>query len=179
MIKRLILAALLTASLPAAAVAQTASRCMPNDEAAGLVTFALPTLVERLAERCRPTLPGNAYLSASSVAIADRYRADAASAWPVARKALEKLFDQFMGQPMPADFNSELARQLAGPMIATLLAEKVKTEDCAAASQTLETLTRLSGRETGRLVALAAAVADRKGDGIAGALRVCKPGMTR
>jgi hypothetical protein len=175
--RRFLFTALSALTLPAAAVAQTATSCLPQEEAAALVTFALPTLVERLDQRCAPLLPSNAYLATYADTIADRYRSDAASAWPVARRALEKVFGQLLGQSMPPDLDSDMVRQLAGPMIASLLAEKVKTEDCAVASLALESLANLNGRDTGRLIALGAAIADRKGNGIAGTLRVCKPGI--
>ena len=42
--------ALMLAAMPSVAVAQ-APDCMPQNQAAALVTFALPTLVERLGQR--------------------------------------------------------------------------------------------------------------------------------
>jgi len=160
-------------AMPGSAIAQ-APHCIPQDQVAALVTFALPTLVERLANRCGPVLPPNAYLTANALALADRYRPDAAAAWPVARRAIGDLFRQFLGQPMPADMNSELIRQLAEPALGGLLAKQVSPNDCATADQAITSAAALSGRDLGELAAVALTVVDRKGKGIAGVLSICK-----
>ncbi|HEY0269901.1 MAG TPA: hypothetical protein VGC10_02815 [Sphingomonas sp.] len=152
---------------------------MPQPQAAALVSFALPRLVQQLADRCRAQLPPSAYLPANAAALADRYRSDAAAAWPMARRAIARIFVQFLGQPMPADMNSELIRTLAEPALAGLLAQQVRRQDCSAADAAISEVSALSGRAVGRLAALAAAIADRKGNGIAGVLKVCKPGDDR
>ena len=162
------------AALPAMAIAQTPA-CMPQREAGALVTFALPTLVERLADRCREVLPPSAYLEANAGALADRYRPDAAAAWPDARRAIAQIFTQFLGQPMPADMNSDLVRTLAEPAMAGLLAKQVSKQDCFVADAAITDAAALSGRDLGRLAVLALTVADRKGNGIAGVLKVCRP----
>ncbi len=167
---------LMLAAMPAMATAQTPTfSCMPQPQAAALVTFALPMLVQQLATRCREELPPTAYLEANSTALADRYRPDAAAAWPMARRAIAQIFNQFLGQPMPADMNSELIRTLAEPALAGLLAKQVHREDCGTANAAITDAAELSGRAVGRIAALAATIADRKGNGIAGVLKVCKP----
>jgi len=165
------------AALPAMAAAQTppAPACMPQPQAAALVTFALPMLVTQLADRCRSELPPNAYLVANAGALADRYRADSAAAWPTARRAIARIFTQFLGQPMPAEMDSELVRTLAEPMLGGLLAKQVHRTDCGTADAAIADLATLSGRAIGRVAAIAATIADRKGNGIAGVLKVCKP----
>jgi hypothetical protein len=174
MLMRRFTLALVALALPSAAIAQT-PRCIPQDQVAALVTFALPTLVERLAHRCGPALPPNAYLTSNALALADRYRPDAAAAWPVARRAIGDLFRQFLGQPMPADMNSDLIRALAEPALGELLAKQVSPRDCATADQVVTSAAALPGRDFGRLAALALTVVDRKGKGIAGVLSICKP----
>ena len=163
-------------ALPTAATAQALKfACIPKDEAAAIVSFALPTMVERLAERCRPALPPGAYLSTYAGQLADRYRPDADAAWPAARRTIARMFGQLLGQPMPAEMNGDMIRTLAAPGLASLLTEKVKTRDCAAASEALQSLSTVSGRDIGRLAAIGALLADRKGEGIAGVLKICRP----
>ena len=82
--RRAIIAVML-ATTPAIAVAQSPA-CVPQDQAAALVTFALPTLVQQLAVRCGPEIPRGAYLTVNATSLADRYRPDAAAAWPTARR---------------------------------------------------------------------------------------------
>ena len=173
------LALLLAAfTFPAAASAQSL-RCVPQDQAAALVTFALPSLVQGLAQRCGPELPRSAYLPANAGALADRYRVDAAAAWPVARAAIAGLFTQFLGQDMPADMNSDLVRQLAEPLIGNLLAKQIHTDDCIAADTAVAAAAMLPGRSIGRLAVVAVTLADRKDKGIAGVLHICRPDSSR
>ena len=167
--------ALAAFALSTASVAQ-APRCIPQNQVAALVTFALPTLVGRLAYRCAPELAPNAYLIANAQLLADRYRPDAAAAWPVARNAIGDLFRQFLGQPMPPEMNSDMLRTLAEPALGELLAKQVSPADCMIANQAITSAAPLGGRDLGQLAALALAVADKKGKGIAGVLAICKPG---
>lgn len=159
---------------PAVAAAQVPG-CVPQSQAAALVTFALPTLVRQLAGRCGPELPRGSYLLANAGLLADRYRPDADAAWPEARRAIARVFTQFLGQEMPPEMNSDMVRIIAEPAIGTLLAKQISTDDCAAADAAVASVAALSGRDLGRLAAIAAAVADRKGSGIAGVLKVCRP----
>jgi len=170
-----IAALLMLAAMPGVAIAQ-APVCMPENQAAALVTFALPTLVEQLANRCRDDLPPTSYLQANAAALADRYRPDAAAAWPEARRAIAGIFTQFLGQPMPKDMNSDLIRTLAEPALGGLLAKQVNRSDCHVADAAVANVAPLTGRQIGRLAAIAATIADRKGKGIAGVLKVCKAG---
>lgn len=175
-------ALLALSAIPGFAAAQTPAApqsCMPQPQAAALVTFSLPMLVQQLASRCRDDLPASAYLPANAGTLAERYRADAAAAWPMARRAIAQIFTQFLGQPMPDDMNSDLIRTLAEPALAGLLAKQIHRSDCATANAAITDVAALSGRAVGRLAAIAATVADRKGNGIAGVLKVCKPADDR
>ena len=172
---RRLLPVLALLSLPAQAIAQ-APRCIAQDQAAALVTFALPTLVAGVARRCQPGLPPNAYLVANATALADRYRPEADAAWPAARATISRLFTQFLGQPMPADMNSDVLRQLAEPLLGNLLAKQVATDDCAVVDVAVANAAPLSGRQIGRLAVLAATIADRKDRGLAGVLHICREG---
>ncbi|PZU08551.1 hypothetical protein [Sphingomonas sp.] len=171
--KRLALAAAALA-MPAATSAQ-GLRCMPQEQAASLVTFALPSLVQGLAQRCGPELPRTAYLPANADALADRYRPDAAAAWPSARTAIAGIFTQVLGQEMPPEMNSDLVRQLAEPLLGNLLAKRISTSDCAAADTAISAAAALPGRNVGRLAIVAIMLADRKDKGIAGVLHICRP----
>ncbi|MDO6413109.1 hypothetical protein Q4F19_01825 [Sphingomonas sp. BIUV-7] len=173
--KRLALA-LAALALPASASAQ-ALRCIPQDQAAALVTFALPSLVGGLAQRCGPELPRASYLMANSTALADRYRPDAAAAWPTARAAIAGIFTQFLGQEMPAEMNGDLVRQLAEPLLGSLLAKRISTTDCLAVDSAISAAAALPGRNVGRLAVVAITLADKKDKGIAGVLHICRPEM--
>lgn len=171
--KRIALA-LAALALPSSVSAQTV-RCITQEQAAALVTFALPSLVAGIAQRCGPELPRSAYLLANSTALADRYRPDAAAAWPTARAAISGIFTQFLGQEMPPEMNSDLVRQLAEPLLGNLLAKRVSTADCAAVDTAIAASAMLPGRNIGRLAVVAILLADKKDKGIAGVLHICRP----
>lgn len=168
------LLALATLALPAGAIAQ-APRCITQDQAAALVTFALPTLVEGLAQRCQAGLPASAYLPANARALADHYRPDADAAWPVARRTIAGFFAQLLGQPMPDEMNSDMLRILVEPLVGKMLAKQISIADCAMASAAIAAVAPLPGRNVGRLAAMAAMIADKKDKGIAGILHICRP----
>jgi hypothetical protein len=169
---------LMLAACPTLAAAQVHAppSCVPQPQAAALVTFALPTLVTQVAQRCRADLPPDSYLVTNAAALADRYRPAADAAWPEARRAIAGLFTRFLGQPMSDDMNGDMIRLLVEPALGALLAKQINPADCMTADAAVATVAPLSGPALGRLAALLAAVADRKGNGIAGVLRVCKLG---
>lgn len=165
--------ALMLATMPSAAFAQT-SDCMPQRQASALVTFALPTLAEKLSRRCGEVLPSNAYIVANGTALADRYAPDSAAAWPEARRAINMIFQKYLGQPLPPDMNSQGLRALAEPMLGSLLAKQVNREDCFIANEAIQDTRNLSGADVGRLAVLAISIAERKGKGLAEILKICR-----
>jgi hypothetical protein len=165
--------ALMLAALPSLACAQVPD-CMPQAQASALVTFALPTLVEKLGQRCGEVLPPNAYIVANAGALADRYAPDSAAAWPQARRAIGMIFQKFLGQPMPEDMNSNTIRVLAEPAIGSLLAKQINRDDCFVANEAIMDARALSGADVGRLAVLAVSIAERKGKGLTEVLKICK-----
>jgi len=161
------------AAMPSMAMAQTAD-CMPQRQAAALVTFALPTLAEKLGNRCGEVLPPNAYIVANAGALADRYAPDSAAAWPEARRAIGMIFQKYLGQPMPPDMNSQGIRALAEPMLGGLLAKQINRDDCFVANEAIMDARNLSGTDVGRLAVLAISIAERKGKGLAEILKICR-----
>jgi len=161
------------AAMPSMAMAQTLD-CMPQRQAAALVTFALPTLAEKLGSRCSEVLPPNAYIVANSGALADRYAPDSAAAWPEARRAIGMIFQKYLGQPMPPDMDSQGIRALAEPMLGGLLAKQINRDDCFVANEAIMDARNLSGTDVGRLAVLAISIAERKGKGLAEILKICR-----
>jgi hypothetical protein len=165
--------ALMLAAMPSVALAQ-APDCMPQPQAAALVTFALPTLVEKLGQRCSEVLAPNAYIVVNAMDLADRYRPDSAAAWPQARRAIGTIFQKFLGQPMPPDMNSDAIRMLAEPAIGSLLAKQIDRNDCFIANEAIMDARAVSGTDVGRLAVLAITIAERKGKGLTEMLKICK-----
>ncbi len=172
--------ALMIAATPSVALAQAPAPadCLPQPQASALVTFALPTLMEKLGKRCGEVLPPNAYIVANAMDLADRYRPDSAAAWPQARRAIGTVFQKFLGQPMPPEMNSEMVRQLAEPALGSLLAKQISRNDCTVANEAIMDARTVSGADVGRLAVLAVTIAERKGKGLTEILKVCKPEPT-
>jgi len=164
---------LMLAAMPSMAFAQT-TECMPQRQAAALVTFALPTLAEKLGQRCGEVLPPSAYIVANGPALADRYAPDSAAAWPEARRAIGMIFQKFLGQPMPPDMNSQTLRVLVEPMLGGLLAKQINRDDCFVANEAIMNARAVSGADLGRLAVLAISIAERKGKGLAEILKICR-----
>ena len=163
---------LMLAAMPSVALAQ-APDCIPQHQAAALVTFALPTLAEKLGKRCSEVLPPNAYIVANGPALADRYAPDSAAAWPEARHVIGMIFQKFLGQPMPAEMNSDGVRSLAEPLLGGLLAKQINRDDCFVANEAVMDARNLSGADVGRLTVLALSIAERKGKGLAEIIKIC------
>jgi len=164
---------LMLAAMPSMAMAQSAD-CMPQRQAAALVTFALPTLAEKLGRRCGEVLPPNAYIVANGPALADRFAPDSAAAWPEARRAIGMVFQKYLGQPMPAEMDSQGVRALAEPLLGGLLAKQINRDDCFVANEAIQDARNLSGADVGRLTVLAISIAERKGKGLAEILKICR-----
>jgi hypothetical protein len=163
----------LLAAMPSVALAQ-APDCMPQPQAAALITFALPTLIEKLGKRCSEVLPPDAYIVANAGALADRYAPDSAAAWPDARRGIGMIFQKFLGQPMPPNMDSGMIRTLAEPTIGSFLAKQINRDDCFVANEAIMDARAVSGRDVGRLAVLAVSISERKGKGLAEVLRICK-----
>lgn len=161
-------------ALPTASIAQ-APRCISQDQAASLVTFALPSLVEGVARRCAPSLGPNAYLTINADALSRRYQPDADAAWPLARRTIAGFFTQLLGQPMPDEMGSDVLRMLVEPMLGKLLVKAVDTRDCGTVDAAITQAAPLPGHNLGELAAMAAMIADKKDKGIAGVLHICRP----
>ena len=159
--------------LPTASIAQ-APRCITQHQAASLVTFALPSLVEGVAQRCERVLGPRAYLRINAAALSRRYMPDAEAAWPLARRTIAGFFEPLLGQPMPDDMSSDVLRMLLEPMVGKLLAKAVNTGDCGTIDAAITQAAPLPGHNLGTLAVMAAMIADKKDKGIAGVLHICR-----
>lgn len=144
--------------------------CLTPAEAKGLATFVLPGLVDNLAQRCRGTLTRAAFLrQPAAETLALRLRRDAASSWPVARGAIEKL----NGERLPGLFGDRFLMNMAEPTAADLVLRDFDKADCAAVNDLVESLAPLPSASfssaIAALIALGADAADDKAP-----LRICQ-----
>lgn len=149
---------------------QASRPCLTPAEAKGLATFVLPGLIDGLAQRCRGALDRDAFLRQdASDTLAKRLRRDAASSWPVAKGAIEKLNG---GQKLPGLFGDRFIMTMAEPMAADLVLRSFDRSDCGAVDGLVAGLAPLPSANFSNvisaLIALGADAADEKAP-----LRIC------
>lgn len=147
MLRTLIVSALLFA-LPASASAQTASQCLSEDEASGLVIFALPATIKGLSRQCEKTLPATSTLVQGGPVMAARYQIDADKAWPVARRAIGKLTVTALAEAM----TDNGARTVASEIMESAIAQQIKPKDCDTVERIVDALEPLPARNLASLL---------------------------
>ena len=175
-----VLAGCLLLSSPAlaqtAATAKAPASCLTQAEFTGIVTYALPSVLEGASRRCAQALPATAYLPSKGAALATRYTAQKNASWPEARKALFKI----SGSRGDATVNmlrqlpDESLKPIADVMVEGLVAQEIPLEDCTTVNRFAELLAPLPAENTAGLITLLAAMG-AKGDkkGPAG-VTICK-----
>ena len=142
----LALTGLAVLALPASAMAQD-SRCISRSESRAVVTHLMPVLVDSVAKKCRTTLGRDAYLSTRSRSLSDRLTPQSRSAWPAAKRALERQ----SGSPLP---DNETLLQFGRVAIADGVAKDMDRAACATTNDLLEQLAPLPPRNLANVFAL-------------------------
>ncbi|MBW8783148.1 MAG: hypothetical protein JF593_00665 [Novosphingobium sp.] len=168
------LAATAVAALPALTQAAEPP-CLTTTEFTSLATYALPSLISGVGQRCATTLPTSAFLRHDGPQLASRYAAARPGAWPAAKAALIKLApaskEDIAGaiRSMPDD----ALQQIADTMITSAISDKIPTDRCASIDRAVQLLAPLPPENTAGLIALAIGLEARSGHGKLGKLSVC------
>lgn len=147
---RALVGALMAASLGSAAMAQSAKPCLQPSEAEDLISFVLPALMDGMARKCRPMLPGGAILGSQGGALAERYRPAAEAAWPGAKAAFLKL----SGDKMINMLSDQLLRGIIAEASSAAIVGGFKAKDCATADRFVSVLEPLPPANMSSLVVL-------------------------
>jgi hypothetical protein len=157
MIKPAIAAALLLG--PQVAVsAQAAKPCVTRAEAADMTLFFLPTLVDRMAEKCRASLPRTSFLAGSGKAFGERVKREGGDRWPSVKSALLKI----AGDQIPPALSDGTLRRMSEEIIGAELAKDLKIKDCAAIDEAFALLAPLPADNLGRLGALLIVMGEKR-----------------
>lgn len=159
-----ICAALLT-TLPG--VAHAAQQpCLSPAEASSLAAYALPAAITGTAKRCTPSLPASAFLRTGGTALATRYAAQKAQAWPSAKAAFFKMSSA--RQDQSADLLKSLPdpslQQMVDAIIEGMVAQQIPTENCGQIDRAIGLLAPLAPQSTAELMALALGLASKSGN---------------
>lgn len=129
-------AAMIAIALPVAST-QAATPCMQPAEAQALITSFLPDMIRGLRDVCKDSLPAEAFLVRSGATLADRYEAEAKSAWTAGRAAAVKLSGE---EDIFNRLDDESMRKTFGAVIAGEIAKDVKPKDCGTIDSVLQAL---------------------------------------
>jgi len=131
--------------------------CLSRAEAVGFISWAMPGLISGVVGRCRPLLPGDAYLTRSGDDLANRYRANSAAAWPTARSAIGKI----SGGSIPTTLGDDTVRTLAEAGITAALTGKIKASHCGMVNRILEVLAPLPAANMSGLITVLIEIGSR------------------
>jgi hypothetical protein len=152
-----IIAALALVGTSSAAAAAPPA-CLTRAQVTDVTLFALPSVLDAVAVKCRPSLPGNAYLLNGGHALSERLAASSAQHWQGAVTVLQSFGDK----KIPTGIGPDTARALVRDIMASEMLKKTTPADCARINEGAELLAPLPPENIGRLMALLLAVA---GDG--------------
>jgi hypothetical protein len=141
--------------------------CLTPAQVSDVVLFALPSALDALAAKCRPSLPANAYLLNGGHALSERLGAESQRHWQGAMAAMKSFGDK----KMPEGISADTARSLVRDVMTAELLKKVTPADCGRINEGAELLAPLPPENIGRLVALAL---DTMADGKKGSPRICR-----
>lgn len=135
-----------------AAQAAEPPKCLTRAQVNDATLFLLPSVLDALAARCRPSLPANAYLLNGGQALSRRLAAAGGDHWQGAMS----IVSQFAGdKKLPTGaLSPDTARALIRDVLANEALKTLKAADCAHISEGLEILAPLPPEGYGRIVAL-------------------------
>lgn len=124
--------------------------CLTRAQVSDVTLFALPSVLDALAAKCRPSLAANAYLLNGGHALSERLSASSAQHWQGALSAMQVFGDK----KMPDGISADTARALVRDMMTSEMLKKVSPADCAKINEAAELLAPLPPENLGRLVAV-------------------------
>jgi len=152
-----------------------AQSCLTERELNGLVTFALPGLMDSTIRTCRPHLAPGGYFATQGPALLGRYAAGKDAAWPVARGALMKIGTDKDAQTMDMvrKLPDNALQPFAEAMIAEMVAGKVKADQCVAIERGARLLAPLPPENTAELITFIVSLVDKPKPGKKADLSLC------
>ncbi len=138
---------------------QAAKPCVTEAEATGLFLFIAPDAIKAAGTVCAATLPSNALLRQTSGGFVEKYRAEAETAWPMAKAAVAKI----AGEEMKDILDTDAARPMMSALLAPIIAKDIKTKDCAKINRIVTLIAPLPPRNAAELVVTVLQMRKEKG----------------
>ena len=153
-------AALVAVALPAAAEARPD---LSPESTQAAVRYALPHLLAGVRSSCGPALSKNGYLARNGAALLDRFSQGSDAAWPAARDALMALGGEKNANmtEMLAQMPDAALKPFVDATISSMIATKLKVEDCDEIERGLELLAPLPPENIAGLAGFFLELSDR------------------
>lgn len=150
--------------------------CLSEQEVGSLVTYALPVVMDSAMKACAPRLSPQGYFATQGTALVQRYTARKPGAWPQAKAALLKLGDSDKSDKM-GDMITKLPDSALQPfaegMVAQMVAEGIKPDQCTAIERATRLLSPLPPENTADLLTFVIVMADKPKPGKKAKLPLC------
>lgn len=155
------LAAMTGLGLQSARAAEPAN-CVTRQEVAGLVGFALPTVLSSAIAKCAPTLGSDAYLVARGQRLVTGLTADKDGSWPMAKQAFVKIGGGKEAAEAFAMLSDKAIQPIVEEVFAAKFAEEIPTESCKDVDAIMAALEPLPAANLVQVVTEALMIAGRK-----------------
>lgn len=153
-------AALALCSAAQAQAATGGQSCITPGEVRGLVGYAMPALLEKIAGSCAPHVSRGGYMAMRLPGLIGTLAAGRDAAWPQARAAFMK-FGAPKDTATLASLPDEAMRPIVDQVLAEKLALKVPASACLDVEEVLETLEPLPAENSVRLISVILTLAGR------------------
>ncbi len=150
--------------------------CLTAQETTALATYAMPSVITSTTQRCSASLGKESWIARNGEQMAQRYAANKAGAWPVAKAALLKLSgssnDQMLSMMKTLPDNT--LQELADTLVSGSVAEQIKTARCGVIDRFMALISPLPPENTTELIALTLGILSQGEKPKLGKLAVCK-----
>jgi hypothetical protein len=149
--------------------------CLTPGEFTALSSYALPSVIDGVSQRCAAQLPAEAFLRRDGAGLSKRYAAQKPGAWPGAKAAFLKLSSS--GGDQAADLIRGMPDASLQPMLDAFvsgsISQKLPLGQCSTIDHVIRLLAPLPPENTAELIALAAGLGAKSGRAKAGDFSLC------
>ena len=164
-------------AMPAQAAAAEA-QCLAPAEVRALTTFAMPSVLTGLIDRCTPEVGSSGFMSTQGRGLVASYAAHKDAAWPTARKAFFRIAATKSGGDEASDMMAKMPDAALQPfvegMIGGMIGSKLKPGQCAIADKMMRLLAPLPPENTSELLGTILELAEGDKKPGPGGLAICK-----
>jgi hypothetical protein len=156
-------------------IAAAQAPCLTPGEFTALSSYALPSVIDGVNQRCATQLPAEAFLRRDGAELSKRYASRKQASWSGAKAAFLKLSagkgdgasELIRGMP-----DSSLQPMLDG-FVSGMVAQKLPLGQCSMLDRVIRLLSPLPPENTAELIALAAGLGAKSGKAKAGDFSIC------